>query len=196
MTRGERLLRRAARRRRPVAFWHLGIDTLVVAVLAAGDDEPLLLTCAGVRASPIAWSAAFAPGLLEVSRSLSVGAPLHVAALDKSHLATDDADAIDVATETEHLRVARAAIDGTVATFRAAKLRLVALTTEPAARASLARFLGEARALAANERSLAGDPLAAVSVAPDCETQAAALGELLSVPVGTALSAFGMIEDA
>jgi len=195
VTRGERLLRRAARRRRPVAFWHLGIDTLVVAVLAAGDDEPLLLTCAGVRASPIAWSAAFAPGLLEVSRSLSVVAPLHVAALDKSHLATDDADAIEVATETHHLRVARTAIEGTVATFRAAELRLVALTTEPAARASLARFLGEARVVA-NERSLAGDPLAAVSVAPDCETQAAALGELLSVPVGTALSAFGMIEDA
>ena len=177
-----------------MAFWHLGIETLSVAVLAAGDDEPLLLACAGVRASPIAWRGPFAPGLLDASRALGVGARLHAAALDGSHLGADGADAIEVANDAERVRVARPAIDLTVAAFRAAELRLIALTTEPAARASLVRFLGEARALATSERSLAGDPLAAVSVAPDCESQAAALGELLSVPIGMALSAFGMVE--
>ena len=195
MTRGERALRRAARRRRPVAFWHLGPETLVVAVLERGDDEPLLLACAGVRATAIAWHGPFAPGLLEASRACAVSARLHVAALDVAHLSADGADAIEVDGAAGPLRVARGAIDRAVASFRAAELRLVALTVEPAARASLARFLGEARALAPNERSLAGDPLAAVSVAPDCEAGAAALGELLSVPVGMALSAFGMVED-
>jgi len=195
MTRGERALRRAARRRRPVAFWHLGPETLVVAVLERGDDEPLLLGCAGVRATPIAWSGPFAPGLLEASRACGVGTRLHVAALDVAHLGAAGPDAIELDADSGRLCVARAAIDRAVWTFRAAELRLVALTVEPIARASLARFLGEARSLAPNERSLAGDPLAAVSVAPDCETQAAALGELLSVPVGMALSAFGMVEE-
>jgi hypothetical protein len=187
-------LRRAGRRRQPVAFWHLGVETLAGAVLAAGDDEPLLIACAGVRASAIAWSGPFAPGLLEASGALGAAARLHAAALDGKYLDCEGVDAVEIALESESIRVARTAIDRAVASFRAAELRLVALTTEPAARASLVRFLGEARTLSGNGKSLAGDPLAAVSVAPDCEAQAATMGELLSVPIGMALSAFGMVE--
>lgn len=196
MTRGERLLRRAARRREPVAFWHLGQDTLVAAVLRRGDDEPLLLACAGVRARALAWNASFSPGLLEASRALAVGVRFHVAALDTVHLEPSDEDTIEIPTDGGILRAARTAIDQAASEFRAADLRLVALMLAPAARESLSRFLGQARSSATEGRSLAGDPLAAVSVAPDCETAAASLGELLAVPVGLALQAFGMVEEA
>ncbi len=124
---------------------------------------------------------------------MNVRARVHVAALDSTHLEPDEDDAVEIATGGGTLRAARIAIDLAASGFRVAGLRLVALTTEPAARASLGRFLGAARGHAEG-RSLAGDPLAAVSVAPECETTAAVLGELLTVPVGMALDAFGMVE--
>ena len=188
------MLRRASRRREPVAFWHLGRELLVTAILRRGDDEPLLMACAGLRAVPLAWKAPFAPGLLDASRAMHVRARIHVAALDAAHLEPADDDAVEVETSEGALRAARSAIDGAAQSFRAADLRLAALTTERVARASLARFLGESRGQGEG-RSLAADPLAAVSVAPDCEPTAAALGELLAVPVGMALAAFGMVEE-
>lgn len=196
MTRGERLLRRAARRREPVAFWHLGSETLVTAVLRRGDDEPLLLACAGVRAHALAWNAPFSPGLLEASLACAVRVRFHVAALDAAHLEPSDGDAIEIPTDSGTLRAARTVIDRAASGFRAAELRLVALTLAPAARASLTRFLGAGGPNETEGRSLSGDPLAAVSVAPDCEAAAASLGELLTVPVGMALQAFGMVEEA
>ena len=189
------MLRRASRRREPVAFWHLGAETLVVAVLKRSDDEPLLLACAAVHAKALAWCAPFSPGLLEASLACAAGRRLHVAALDTVHLAAGDGDVVEIASPAGAIRAARIVIDGAAANFRAAKLRLVTLTVEPVARAALARFLGESSDRAAGGRGLAGDPLAAVSVAPDCEAQAAALGGLLAVPVGLALLAFGVVVE-
>jgi len=165
-------------------------------VLRRGDDEPLLLACAGVRAQALAWSAPFSPGLLEASRACAVRVRFHVAALDAVHLEPSDGDVVEIPTEGGTLRAARVAIDRAASGFRAAELRLLALTLAPAARDSLSRFLGQARSSSTEGRSLAGDPLAAVSVAPDCEAAAASLGELLAVPVGLALQAFGMVEEA
>jgi hypothetical protein len=120
----------------------------------------------------------------------------HVAALDAVDLEPSDGDAIEIPTDDGTLRAARKSIDRAVSEFRAADLRLVALMLAPAARASLSRFLGQSRSSTTEGRSLAGDPLAAVSVSPDCEAAAASLGELLAVPVGLALQAFGMVEEA
>jgi hypothetical protein len=135
------------------------------------------------------------PGLLELYRRGVTGARLHAAAL-----ASDDDPAIDDAVEIaeagRRLRVSRARIDHVVGLFVAAHLRLVALEHEASARDQLGRFFGSSGGRRAGERSLADDPLAAVSVTPACELAAAALGPLLAVPVGLALASFGVSEEA
>lgn len=70
--------------------------------------------------------------------------------------------------------------------FRRAQLRLIALDCEPCALASLADALGTSDADGARRQ-----PLAAVSVLPDSESAAEALGEDLAVPVGLAVAWFG-----
>jgi hypothetical protein len=198
MGHGPRSLQRAARRRAPVAFWHFGRDHLVVAELRAGEDEPLLLACAAVRAEWVGAmraGEALSPGLLELLRRGVTGARLHAAAI-----AADDDSAADDAVEIEEsgrrLRVSRARIDHVVELFVAARLPLVALAHEASARDHLGRFFGPTGGKRAGDRSLADDPLAAVSVTPACEPAAAALGSLLAVPVGLALASFGVSEDA
>lgn len=198
MGHGRQSLQRAARRRAPVAFWHFGRHHLVVAELCAGEDEPLLLACAAVRAEWVGAmraGEALSPGLLELHRRGVTGARLHAAAL-----ATDDDSAADDAVEVDEggrrLRVSRARIDHVVELFVAARLPLVALEHEASARDHLARYFGPAGRKCSGERSLADDPLAAVSVTPACEPAAAALGSLLAVPVGLALASFGANEDA
>jgi len=116
---------------------------------------------------------------------------LHAAAL-ATHDVTDDADAIELEESGRRLRVSRTSVDRVVALFDAARLLLVALEDETAARDHLVRFFGPAGEKRSGERSLADDPLAAVSVAPACEATAAALGHLLAVPVGLALGCFGV----
>lgn len=198
MGHGRRSLQRAARRHAPVAFWHFGRDHLVVAELRAGEDEPLLLACAAVRAEWVGAmraGEALSPGLLELHRRGVTGARLHVAAL-----ATDDdsaaGDAVEIEESGRRLRVSRARIDHVVELFAAARLPLVALDDEASARDHLGRFFGPTGRKRAGERTLADDPLAAVSVTPACEPAAAALGSLLAVPVGLALASFGVSEEA
>ena len=198
MSRGRRSLQRAARRRVPVAFWHFGRDHLVAAALCAGDEEPLLLACAAVRAE---WVGAthpaetLCPGFLELHRQVVGDARLHAAALSPDGDASTN-DAIEIEESGRHVRVSRTRIDHVVDLFIAARLPLVALECEDAARDHLARYFGPAGGRRAGERSLADDPLAAVSVTPSCEGAAAALGKLLAVPVGLALAAFGASEES
>jgi len=198
MAHGPRSLQRAARRRAPVAFWYFGRDHLVVAELRAGEDEPLLLACAAVRAEWVGAmraGEALSPGLLELHRRGVTGARLHAAAL----AADDDSaaeDAVEIEESGRRLRVSRARIDHVVELFVAARLPLVALAHETSARDHLDRFFGPTGGKRAGDRSLADDPLAAVSVTPACEPAAAALGSLLTVPVGLALASFGVSEDA
>jgi hypothetical protein len=70
--------------------------------------------------------------------------------------------------------------------FRRAQLRLIALDCEPCALASLADALGTGDAEGARRQHLA-----AVSVLPESETAAEALGDDLAVPVGLAVAWFG-----
>ena len=197
MSHGRRLLQRAARRRVPVAFWHFGGDHLVVATLSAGDDEPLLLSCAAVRAEWVGTMSAgqtLCPGFLELSRRAVTGARLHAAALAAEDDAVAD-DVVEIEESGQRVRVSRARIDHVVDLFLAARLPLAALHSEASARDHLVRRFGTADCKRAGERSLADDPLAAVSVTPACESAAGALGKLLAVPVGLALATFGANED-
>lgn len=181
----------------PVAFWHFAARHLVVATLRAGDDEPVLLTCTAVRAEWLGAAHdgdALCPGFLEVHRRAAGGARLHAAALAVDDEATIE-DAVEIEESGRRLRVSRKRIDHVVDLFRAARLTLATLQCETSAREHLGRYFGPADGRREGERSLADDPLAAVSVEPTCESEAAALGSLLAVPVGLALSAFGVRED-
>ena len=188
----------AVRRGRPVGCWYLGRTELVVATLVATDDEPRLVDCAAVRCLWQPSVAAICPGLLEVAGAGAKHAQLHVAALDALPAAgaissAGVADEVEIEIETETLRFARGEIADAAALFRRADLALVSLRAAAAARAELSRVLGAAPCAGA-ERSLAGDPLAAISVAPECETKASALGASLAVPVGLALCCLGSPE--
>lgn len=187
------------RRGRPVGCWYLGRTELVVATLVATDDEPRLIDCAAVRCVWQVSTTAICPGLLEVAGAGAEHAVLHVAALDATPAAGANtpaaaADEVEVELEGATLRFARREIEGAVASFRRAALPLVSLRAAAVARAELVRVLGgEPRADA--QGTLAGDPLAAISVTPDCEIKAAALGASLAVPVGLALCSLGSSED-
>jgi hypothetical protein len=190
-------LQRAARRRTPVAFWYFGNTHLVVATMRAGDEEPLMLSCAAVHAEWLTASPAAAlpcPGFLELHRRFVSEARLHAAAVAAANEASGD-DILEVEESGQSVRVALAGIDHVVDLFHAARLPLVWLACETTARDHLLRHFGPADGKRPGERSLADDPLAAVSVAPACESAAARLGELLAVPVGLALASFGVSED-
>jgi hypothetical protein len=187
MPTGERAIYRAVRRRRPIAFWHVSQDQLVVATLRPGEDEPTLLSCAGVRAVWYGRGSAICPGLLDVARCGAGSAWLHAAALSELAGATIDLD-IEVDCEGRIARYARAVIAEVRAGFETAGLRLATLQAEPWARVQLLRFLGGSAERRSADRCLADDPLAAVTVAPECEAQAAALGPHLAVPIGLGLA--------
>jgi hypothetical protein len=199
-------------------FWHLAEDRIVAAMIARAEREPVLEACAASYGRPISGSC-FAPGVIEVSWVLGADREAHVAALaapfcridaaaaqaafgEAAHAAFDppEADGPAGAAEDagERLATVRGAASGfkvrahegavaqAAAMFRRARLRLVALDCEPCAIATLAEALGT------------GDPggarrqhLSAVTVMPDCEAAAEALGEDLAVPVGLAISWFG-----
>ena len=72
------------------------------------------------------------------------------------------------------------------ALFRRARLQLIALDCEPCALASLSDALGTGDADGARRQHLS-----AVSVLPESESAAEALGEDLAVPVGLAVAWFG-----
>jgi hypothetical protein len=197
MVRRPRSLQRATRRRTPVAFWHFGATHLVVATLRASDDEPLLLSCAAVRSQWLGATGpgqALCPGFLELHRRGVNGAGLHVAALAAGADGSAE-DAIEIEEGGGPLCFSRACIDHVVDLFRVARLPLVRLEGEASARRHLMQYFGPSDSKRTGERSLAGDPLAAVSVTPACESSAAGLGELLAVPVGLALASFGVCEE-
>jgi len=193
-------LRRAARRRAPVAFWHFGRAHLVVATLRAGDEEPLLLACAAVRAEwigpkPVVGKM-LCPGFLEVHRQGVAGARLHAAALTTDDGPSENDDTLELEEAGRCFRISRTRIDYVVGLFAAARLYLVALDVDGPADERLARHFGPSTSRPVGQRGLAEDPLAAVSVTPACEATATALGSLLTVPVGLALEYFGAIEGA
>lgn len=194
-----RSLRRAARRRAPVAFWHFGQAHLAVATLRAGDEEPLLLACAAVRAkwvgpTPVVGRM-LCPGFLELVSQGVAGARLHAAAVAIDDGPAENEETIELEEAGRCFHISRSRIDHVVRLFAAARLHLVALDLDAAADDRLARHFGPANSRPVGQRGLADDPLAAVSVTPACEEAAAALGNLLAVPVGLALASFGASED-
>lgn len=192
VTSHERLLKRAVRRRRPVAFWHLARSRLVAATLRPSDDEPLLLTCAAISAEWHGASRAICPGLLELGLVVAAGVESHAAALDEQE-AEDGGSGVRVEWADGSAGFSATVITEVVSGFARVGFRLAALRPAPWARGQLTRFLGAAVASPPADRRLADDPLAAVTVAPDCEAQAARLGPLLAVPIGMALACFGVL---
>lgn len=199
------------RHRRRTAFWWLRPDGLSVAVLEPTTDEPLLLMCSEVATSSSGNPEDFAPGLLETAADVRALDLVHVAALDSAYCRLNDAKAVAEreATSTGEVSVpvqgrpdlravaSRAVIASAVRRFESARLQLVALDAAPCALLNLAQHLArtthaELDGELANGADL--DPLTAVSVAPDCESTAARLARVLSVPVGLALGRFGLIE--
>jgi len=190
-------LQRAVRRRLPVAFWHFGNTHLVVATLRAGDEEPLLLSCAAVRSEWLTGSSSTSTpcaGFLELHRRYVKEARLHAAAL-ASAAGSMGENILEVEEGGQSVRVSLSDIDHVVDLFHAARLSLVWLACETTARGHLLQHFGPADSTRAGERRLADDPLAAVSVAPACERAAANLGNLLAVPVGLALASFGVSQE-
>jgi hypothetical protein len=184
-------LRRAVRRRRPIACWHLGREQLVVAALVATDDEPALLDCAAVRCAWQTPSAPICAGILELASRGAKNALIHVAAIDAPASADEPAE-LEVDCDGEVTAYSRDLIEEAAACFRRAQLPLASLRAEPWARSQLLRFLGGADRKGDAKSGLAADPLAAVTVVPECESRATALGPLLAVPIGLALACFGV----
>ena len=191
-------------------FWHLGPDRLVAAVVcrSEADDEPVLEACAASYAAPTG-RALFAPGIVEVAWALGAGRLAHIAALGGGFCRVESfepepprrgrrrapvpdpgaaTDTIAVIRDFEGLRVRaeRHVVQQAASLFRRARLHLLALDCEPCAIATLSEVLGIAEGSGAKCQ-----PLAAVSVRPEAERAAEALGADLAVPVGLAVAWFG-----
>ncbi len=203
-------------RRRAKAFWHLGPERLVAAVLEPTADEPLLRACTVVEAAAASAGPLFAPGLLETALVLGSRSLANLAALDDvyARVIRDD-DEQDVAPAgrvsgaappqaTMRVQVqgadgwcveaSGAAVEEARRLFEEAHLKLVSLDCYACALANLGAVLGDGEpsfdAAPSGSSAAALDPLAAVSVTPEAEDTAVALGPLLTVPVGLALAAF------
>ena len=192
------------------AFWHIGPTSLVVAVMEARSDEPLLVAAAGLRTNAgRALGAPVAPGVLETARAVDATRLGHVVALDAGYfeVAADTGadrcggDGGRVVVEIRGLdREMRVGVDRDVLTtvaaiFGAAGLELRAIDCEPAALHNLRRFAGgDSGGDDAFAEAVAADPLAAVSVATQAECGAVALGRALAVPVGLALGRYGFVD--
>ncbi|MFN2376365.1 MAG: hypothetical protein ABR538_07490 [Candidatus Binatia bacterium] len=198
-------------RARRAVFWYLGSDRIVAAVVARGEREPVLEACAASYSAAIDGSR-FAPGLLEIAWVLGCEDQAHVAALAAPYCRLESIEgdaraalegavqlAGSAAAQPGGERVAAVrgadglrvyadavAVSQAAAMFRRARLRLVALDCEPCALASLADALGSGDAEGARRQHLS-----AVTVMPDSESSAEALGEDLAVPVGLAVAWFG-----
>ena len=190
-----------ARRR---AFWELAGSHLVVAVVERRGDEAQLEACAMVRAAQSPPSALFAPGLLDASYAVGACRLSHIAALEGRHCRlypSRPPATLPDDSERKFLRVAvrgsrggtleadRGAVSAAAGLFSRAGLRLAAIDGAPCAAMNLRAFLGGS---GANELV---DPLAAVSVAAECEQSANQLATELAVPIGLALAHLGLLED-
>jgi hypothetical protein len=198
-------------RARQEAFWHIGPERLVVGVMEARVDEPLLLACADLfTRAGTALGARVAPGLLDVARAVDALELDHIAALDACYFEIVDdgprAPADELAGDAVETRVAgiddevsvrvdRSVVDSVVALFACAKLNLVALDCAHTAAFNLVSFAsGAAPPGDAFAEAVAADALAAVSVAANCEAAASVLGDRLAVPVGLALGRYGFAD--
>jgi hypothetical protein len=174
--------------------WVLGCERYVhVAALAAGFCRMEAVPVEEARSrrrtrrggSPDARPAGGLPGALAVqsvsesSASLAAGAPVPCADRRERRGAVSGAAGVRVWAD-------EAAVAQVANLFRRAQLRLLALDCEPCALASLADALGSGDAEGARRQHLS-----AVSVLPESETAAEALGEDLAVPVGLAVAWFG-----
>jgi hypothetical protein len=175
--------------------WVLGCERYVhVAALAAGfcrmEAAPVEEARSRRRssrraASPDARLAAQLPGALAVQAVRESPASL---AAGGAVPCTDRRERRGAVSGGAGVRVwaDEAAVVQAASLFRRAQLRLLALDCEPCALASLADALGSGDVEGARRQHLS-----AVSVLPESETAAEALGEDLAVPVGLAVAWFG-----
>lgn len=179
------------------AFWHLAPRRLVVAVLARSAEEPVLLSCAMVAVQSQLPASSFAAGVIEAARAVCALRLDNVVALDDPYCRLVSADSagaesVPVAGRTGMMvQAAATTVTSVVDLFADAQLRLVAIDSAECARISLAEFLGSDGD--ASVQSSLADPLAAVTVLPECETVASELASLLAVPVGAALSWYRLV---
>lgn len=211
----------ASLRARRAVFWYLGADRIVAAVIARAEREPVLEACAASYCAPVAGSCfapgvievAWVLGCEQYAHVAALAAPFcrldsgepELAPSRKSRRFAASATALESDEEIdvgmrggERLGLVSGAgagmrvwaHEGAVAQasglFRRARLHLVALDCEPCALASLSDVLGTSDAEDAKRQHLS-----AVTVMPESETAAEALGEDLAVPVGLAVAWFG-----
>jgi hypothetical protein len=201
-------------RTRRAAFWYLGPDRIVAAIVSRTQREPVLEACAASYSPPVPGGS-FAPGVIEVAWVLGCERLIHVAALAATfcRVEAQEAESVEAprrrrrqrapedAVEVEGVSRRRGAVSGVdgvgvwadegavaeaAALFRRARLHLLALDCEPCALASLADALGTSDPDGARRQHLS-----AVSILPESESAAEALGDDLAVPVGLAVAWFG-----
>jgi hypothetical protein len=202
------------------AFWHIGPERLVVGVMEARVDEPLLVACADLfTRAGTALGVRVAPGLLDVAQVVEARDLDHIVALDGSYFeivglpvaelevgvpavvpAETGDDRIEArvcgAEDSITVRIDRGLVETVAQLFACASLNLIRLDCAHAAAFNLRNFAsGQAPPGDAFAEAVRADPLAAVSVAAHCEAAASILGESLSVPVGLALGRYGFVDD-
>lgn len=207
-------------RTRRAAFWYLGPDRIVAAVVSRTEREPVLEACAASYSSPLPGGS-FAPGVIEVAWVLGCERLVHVAALAASFCRTESAEAelpeaagrrrsgfgrrrSQPAPEPvveEGMKLRRGAVSGAegfrVWADEGAVREAAALFRR--ARLHLLALDCEPCALTSLADALGtGDAdgarrqhLSAVAVLPESESAAEALGDDLAVPVGLAVAWFG-----
>jgi hypothetical protein len=98
-------------RTRRAAFWYLGPDRIVAAVVSRTEREPVLEACAASYSAPVA-GACFAPGVIEVAWVLGCDRVAHVAALAASFCRVEACEAETASKPRRQLsRVQRATGD-------------------------------------------------------------------------------------
>lgn len=210
----------SALRTRRAAFWYLGPDRIVAAVVSRTEREPVLEACAASYSSPVPGGS-FAPGVIEVAWVLGCERLVHVAALASSFCRVearevDDTGASGARRSRRRRRQPEAEIEPIVDEGRTLRRGAVSgadgfrvWADEGAVREAAALFRRARLHLLALDcepcalTSLAdalgtGDAdgarrqhLSAVAVLPESESAAEALGDDLAVPVGLAVAWFG-----
>ena len=207
----------SALRTRRAAFWYLGPDRIVAAVVSRTEREPVLEACAASYSAPVAGGS-FAPGVIEVAWVLGCERLVHVAALAATFCRIE---AEPVAKSPGHRSGVPAAVDEPVAEAAVAhganERRGAVSGAEGLGVWADERAVAEATALFRRARlhllALDCEPcalssladalgtsdangarrhhLSAVAVLAESESAAEALGDDLAVPVGLAVAWFG-----
>jgi hypothetical protein len=211
----------SALRTRRAAFWYLGPDRIVAAVVSRTRREPVLEACAASYSAPVAGGC-FAPGVIEVAWVLGCERLVHVAALASTFCRVEaretepgvkqprgrrsrTGDAADEAvlgvSAAEGVRRRRGAVSGADGVGVWAEESAVAEASAlfRRARLHLLALDCEPCALASLADALGSSDadgarrqhLSAVAILPESESAAEALGDDLAVPVGLAVAWFG-----